>query len=363
MTGSGHGRGGKGNRDVTTAQASPSLQRKTDPLSRESLFRQVGCLVGAVVLGFMSMATRQVEPGKTVGLLQASTLAAVTVAAIILVPWDRLPVLAHRSLPFVYLIVAFMARQATGGADSTFAQLALLPVLWVAVYGTVVELGVMVGATTVALIIPLFSHGANEQDLVRTIAMVSIGGSIGFVLNRFFTQLRSQTTRLRLLAGTDSLTGCANRRAWDEELSRALIRATQESMPVTVALIDMDDFKGFNDRNGHQAGDLLLKEAAAAWQAILRASDVLGRLGGDEFAVLLPACTLEMGAAISDRLRAAVLAARCSIGVAEWDREEAVERLLARADKALYEAKEHGRGRVVVVPDSPSSSAGPEHAA
>ncbi len=348
---------------MTAAQASPSPQRKTDPLSRESLFRLVGCLVGAVPLGFMSMATRQVDSGKTWGLLPASTLAAVTVAAIILVPWDRLPSLAHRSLPFVYLIVAFLAQQATGGSDSTFAQLALLPVLWVAVYGTVVELGVMVGAATVALIIPLFSHGATEQDLVRTIAMASIGGSIGFVLNRSFTQLRSQTTHLRLLAGTDPLAGCANRRAWDEELSRALTWATGESMPVTVALIDLDDFKGFNDRNGHQAGDLLLREAAAAWQAILRASDVLGRIGGDEFAVLLPGCTLEMGAAISDRLREAVFAARCSIGVAEWDREEAVERLLARADRALYEAKEQGRGRVVVLPDSPSSSAGPDHAA
>jgi diguanylate cyclase (GGDEF)-like protein len=355
--------GDQGNGDVTAAQASPSPPRKTDPLTRESLFRQVGCLVGAVLLGFMSTATRQVAPGKAGGLLQASTLGAVTVGAIVLVPWDRLPSLAHRSIPFVYLLVAFLVHQATGGAYSTFAQLALLPVMWVAVYGTVVELGVMVGATTVALFIPLSSSGAPGQDLVRTIVTVSIGGSIGFVLNRFFTQLRNQTTRLRLLARTDPLTGCANRRAWDEELSRALTWAMHESMPVTVALIDLDDFKAFNDRYGHQAGDLLLKEAAAAWQAILRADDVLGRIGGDEFAALLPGCTLEMGAAIADRLRAAVRGARCSIGVAEWDRAEAVERLLSRADRALYDAKEQGRGRVVVVPDPSSSSGRPQHAA
>jgi len=343
---------------VTTTQASIT-QRRTDPLSRESLFREVGCLVGAVLLGYMSIAYRQVSPGRTGGLVQASTLTALTVAAIILVPWDRLPSVMHRALPFVYLLVAVLARQATGGPDSTFvAQLALLPVLWVAVYGTVLELGVMVTGAAAALAIPLLAPGGTDQDWVRAIAIVLIGSSIGFVLNRFFTRLRSQTSRLRLLAGTDPLTGAANRRAWDEELSRALTWAQDERMPVTVAVMDLDDFKGYNDRNGHQAGDLLLKEVAAAWQAILRVSDVLGRMGGDEFAVLLPGCTLEMGAAICQRLRAALPAARCSIGVAEWDRLSGPEQLLARADAALYEAKVQGRGRVVVLPESSNQASG-----
>ena len=163
-----------------TTQATTTTQRRTDPLGRESLFRQVGCLVGAVLLGYMSMATRQVAPGRTGGLLQASTLAGLTVAAIIFVPWDRLPSLVHRALPFVYLLVAVLARQATSGADSAFvAQLALLPVLWVAVYGTVLELGVTVTGATAALSIPLLSQGSTDQDWVRAIAIVSIGSCDG----------------------------------------------------------------------------------------------------------------------------------------------------------------------------------------
>ena len=342
---------------MTTAQASgPQTHRRTDPLSREALFRQVGCLVGAVLLGFLSMAARQVGPGRSGDILQASTLAALTIGAIILVPWHRLPAVLHRALPFVYLLVAFLTREATGGADSTYAQLALLPVLWVAVYGTALELGITMAGMAVALAIPMFSPATADDDWVRIIAITSIGGSIGFVLNRFFTQLRSQNIRLRLLAGTDPLTGAANRRAWDEELVRALNWAGHEGMPVTVAFLDLDDFKAYNDRHGHQAGDLLLKEASAAWQAILRASDLLGRIGGDEFAVLLPGCSLEMGAAIAQRLKGAVPSARCSIGLAEWDGRESDDQLLARADAALYGAKEHGRGQVLFLNDAASAA-------
>ncbi len=256
---------------MTTTQASTTTHRRTDPLGRESMFRQVGCLVGAVLLGYLSMATRQVSPAMTGGLLQASVLAGLTVAAIIFVPWDRLPSVVHRALPFVYLLVAVLARLTTSGAESAFvAQLALLPLLWVAVYGTVLELGVTVTGAAAALAIPLLLPGTTDHDWVRSIAIVSIGGSIGFVLNRFFTQLRSQTSRLRLLAGTDPLTGAANRRVWDEEASRALTWAEQEGMPVTVAVIDLDDFKGYNDRNGHQAGDLLCARPDG-WRRVRRA--------------------------------------------------------------------------------------------
>ena len=79
------------------------------------------------------------------------------------------------------------------------------------------------------------------------------------------------------LARTDSLTGVPNRRPWDEELARELARAGRSGQPVCVALLDLDHFKGYNDRHGHQAGDRFLKEAAAAWQAVVRKTDLVAQ--------------------------------------------------------------------------------------
>jgi diguanylate cyclase (GGDEF)-like protein len=338
---------------MAAAQAGRVVPTRVDPLSRDVLFRQVGALVGAVLLGFLAMAIRQAPDARAGALVRVSILTAATVAATVLVPWQRLPSLVHRILPIVYLIVVYFTRDATGGVASSYGQLALLPLLWVAVYGSLLELGGTVFATAVVLGLPLARAGAPEVEWLRMLSMLGAGGTLGYIVYRFFSQIRRQTGKLRVLAGTDPLTGTANRRAWDDELASAAEQAEFDGRPMSVALLDLDDFKGYNDRFGHQAGDRLLKEVSAAWQAILRMSDVLARIGGDEFAVLLPACNLETAAQIAERLRSAVPAANCSVGVASRDPIETVEELLARADAALYEAKEGGRGRVIVAGPGP----------
>jgi diguanylate cyclase (GGDEF)-like protein len=338
---------------MAAAQAGRVAPTRVDPLSRDVLFRQVGALVGAVLLGFLAMAIRQVPDARAGTLVRVSILTAVTVAATVLVPWQRVPPVVHRMLPIVYLIVVYFTRSATGGVSSSYGQLALLPLLWVAVYGSILELGGTLVATAVVLGFPLARSGADEAEWLRMLSMLGAGGTLGYIVCRFFSQIRHQTGKLRVLAGTDPLTGTANRRAWDDELASAAELAELDGRPMSVALLDMDDFKGYNDRFGHQAGDRLLKEVSAAWQAILRMSDVLARIGGDEFAVLLPGCSLETAAQIAERLRSAVPAANCSVGVASWDRIETVEELLARADAALYDAKEGGRGQVVVAGPGP----------
>jgi diguanylate cyclase (GGDEF)-like protein len=151
------------------------------------------------------------------------------------------------------------------------------------------------------------------------------------------------------LAMTDPLTGADNRRGWDGHLDSCLKSPGGPAGPVSVAMLDLDHFKAFNDTCGHQAGDRLLKDAVAAWRSVLRPGDHLARYGGEEFVVLLPNCPSASARGSIDRLRAATPAAQtCSAGIAEWDGAESPDTLVARADVALYAAKAAGRDLTVV---------------
>ncbi len=146
-------------------------------------------------------------------------------------------------------------------------------------------------------------------------------------------------------AQTDPLTGLPNRRAWDAELERAL----GEEAPVIIAMLDFDHFKEFNDTHGHPAGDRLLKETAAAWRDQIRGGDLLARLGGEEFGLLLRDCDAATAVEVTERLRRRVSGGRtCSAGIAVAAPEDDAEAVIARADRALYEAKAGGRDRVHV---------------
>ncbi|HWI08141.1 MAG TPA: sensor domain-containing diguanylate cyclase [Solirubrobacteraceae bacterium] len=191
-------------------------------------------------------------------------------------------------------------------------------------------------------------HAATSEEiaLVRALA-----GSAAVVLER--SRLTQEVERrrmseedLRELSERDPLTGVLNRRAWDQLLGSALRKRTQ---PLFVALLDLDDFKGYNDRHGHPAGDRLLRRAARAWRSAVRANDVLARYGGEEFAVLLAGCETDVAMDIAERLRRATIdEVRVSIGVARWNGSESADNLIARADRALYDAKRAGRNRVMV---------------
>ena len=155
--------------------------------------------------------------------------------------------------------------------------------------------------------------------------------------------------RVTELARTDSLTGLANRRTWDEALSLEQERARRTGVSLCVTLLDLDHFKAFNDRKGHQAGDLMLKEATAAWRAKLRDVDTLARWGGEEFALLLPACPLEQAEKVLGRLQSSTpRGITFSAGIVRWDEHESALHLMHRADAGLYSAKQNGRNRVTI---------------
>jgi len=171
----------------------------------------------------------------------------------------------------------------------------------------------------------------------------------GVLIHRLVLRLREYVRVLDAIARTDTLTGVANRRSWDEALPAELERCRAEGRSVCVGMIDIDHFKVFNDSRGHQEGDLLLQRAAAAWSAQIRDTDLLTRYGGEEFAVILPNCSLADAALILERLREVTPDGQtCSVGVACWDGNETPVELTARADDALYASKKHGRDRITV---------------
>jgi diguanylate cyclase (GGDEF)-like protein/PAS domain S-box-containing protein len=145
---------------------------------------------------------------------------------------------------------------------------------------------------------------------------------------------------LERLAHRDALTGTLNRRAWDDELPRAIARAEGHDEPLAIALLDLNEFKQVNDTHGHDSGDRLLAHAAHAWQEQLRGSDLLARIGGDEFAVLLPNCAAADLASVALRLKGALSHdPGCAIGTAVWNPGDGAAELMRRADAALYTDK------------------------
>ena len=172
---------------------------------------------------------------------------------------------------------------------------------------------------------------------------------------------RAAQADLRRLASTDELTGVANRRWFTAMAGRELDRARRFSHGLALLMIDIDHFKRVNDTYGHGAGDEVLRRFARTLEGNLRSIDLLGRMGGEEFAVMLPETAAEPALHTAERLRTAisaldvtledgkVLKVTASVGVAvDTGSSETLDRLMARADGALYAAKEQGRDRVVI---------------
>lgn len=171
--------------------------------------------------------------------------------------------------------------------------------------------------------------------------------------------LNEANEKLQQLASQDFLTGITNRRYFYENAERVLQRSRQQQTTVSVIMFDLDHFKKINDAYGHEVGDVVLRAATVPVVNALRPLDLFSRTGGEEFLVLLPAVALEEASAIAERVRQAIASAEfqadanrikvtVSLGVAEWDGSESLQRLISRVDVAMYEAKHAGRNCVRV---------------
>jgi diguanylate cyclase (GGDEF)-like protein len=216
------------------------------------------------------------------------------------------------------------------------------------------------GRTFLLRYAPLPGNAVLTERTIPAAVVLGTGVAVSLLLGALLwllVQVGALYREVERLARTDGLTGVANRRAWDDELPRELARTGRSGQQLCVVLLDLDHFKAYNDRHGHQAGDRLLKAAAAAWQGRLRRTDLLARYGGEEFAVLLPDSDLADAMEVAERLRTAQPEVTCSLGVAAWDGREDVTELVARADRALYAAKAAGRDRSYAAPGTTAAPA------
>ena len=216
-----------------------------------------------------------------------------------------------------------------------------------------------VGVTAVAFVFLAVQGKAydSKTQLAMFLVTATVSGLVAFV---FASRTERQRKALETLATLDSLTGVQNRRAMERELSIAVEEHRRARVPFGLAMLDLDHFKRINDEHGHEAGDEVLVAFADLLQRCTRHGDRCFRFGGEEFVLLMPAADHgalqaidgQLRRRVEDELRCRGAAVTVSIGAAALREQEDWQAWLARADAALYQAKNTGRNRTVV--DAPA---------
>jgi len=185
----------------------------------------------------------------------------------------------------------------------------------------------------------------NALNILIAFAMVSL-------VARMYEITRSKTELVfENLSNTDELTGASNRRVLDRVLRREISRSHRQFLPLSLCMMDLDDFKEVNDNYGHHLGDMVLKNFCRIVQENIRSTDYLVRYGGDEFIIVTPTTDIKHARMVVEKIAAALNnfdfgtehPIQTSVGIAELKDGDTIETLLNRADKALYEDKVKGR--------------------
>jgi diguanylate cyclase (GGDEF)-like protein len=217
---------------------------------------------------------------------------------------------------------------------------------------------IMIGERKVGVLNVTDKTSGASYDEVDLSLLEMIGPQLALALERAEWQERATEFQLRSI--TDQLTGLPNLRYLQERLPEELNRSKRYDYPMSFLMIDIDDFKTYNDKNGHIAGNLALQITAHSLKDALRSADVALRYGGEEFCILLPQTGLVEAKAIAERIREHVSMTRfphgetqplgrvtISVGVSTFSKNiDTYDKIIAAADRALYESKSMGKNRV-----------------
>ena len=180
-------------------------------------------------------------------------------------------------------------------------------------------------------------------------------------LERMHAELEMRNSMLAEIASCDGLTGLKNHRFFREALEAQFVVSRRRGLPLSVVMLDVDQFKSFNDTFGHPAGDDVLRNVAQLLRSCVREQDVVARYGGEEFAVLLPATDIEASRVLGERLRCSIeqypwplRPITISLGISTTcSRIQRADTLIDQADRSLYQSKSEGRNLVIHARDLP----------
>lgn len=322
---------------------------RSRPLDPGGLATRVAPFIGAVLLAFAFLNLNH-DGDSPNRVLVAVGMAAVLVLAIGAVPWRRLPEWTQTVPPLAFFVLVAVLIDADGGSSSSFAPLALLPVLWLALYGTREQLLVGILGAFAVFLVPMVWLGAPNYPpsewQTPTMWMVT-AAVVGTVVHELVREMRSRTKHVENLAATDELTSLPSRAAWDERLPQELNRARREDWQLSVAMFVVDELDRVRAEQGAEVADGLLRQTAFSWALELRGTDVLARYGDDTFVAAFPGCSLGAATELAERLKLLARGLTVSGGVACWDGAEASSVLLARVNAAATDARQAGGNTVV----------------
>jgi len=283
------------------------------------------------------------QPSRRLALAIVLAVAALGAAGIALLPWEGIVRSKWRESAFLVWSLSNVATITIFGLinnspNDALSLLFFVPIVFVSTTYPLRSV-LIVSAASIAGYLGVAVNAGSSADFVLMFAAV-LGSTalMGAWQARNHDTVRAELARM---SRTDPLTGCLNRRGFDERAREAVDLALEHGGSLAVVLVDLDGFKQVNDTAGHAAGDAVLRTTAERLAAAARPGDVIGRLGGDEFAVVLHRVGESDAAAAAERLEAALEgAAPASVGVAVLPHDgDALEALIARADRRLYEVK------------------------